>query len=985
MGNVLSCLRVYICRRPRKQTERPLKAPTRDGSQPRTNVPLNSSETTHLDPVTSKDKQTQNIPVETSPSMGSAQHGVPADQMITDVVLPAEQTAHRLEESSDIPGNRIQLEGEIRSPPDESMNNWLRNTWHKVVKEAPPSPPDDPSSLRKVVDSKWQFAKPELISVAQAAGEVVKFSLKQVKTFGSGLPGVGAVEAVLDLWELAKKSVDNREEVGEVSNYLKDICNVSGGVLSIDKPEVNDISVLDNDAVLGINERLKELVEKLKTHRERNRDFVGHIRGFANAQPDEEELKAIWEGINRALALYQLRLIDRIHLAVLETNDILHLNHLDKTRTVLAGFDSLHTTSKKKRCLEGTRTYIREVIGDWVFGEGCEQIFWLHGMAGVGKSSISMSIAAWANELGILGGSFFFDNAVPELNRPACVFSTLARQLGDFDNNFKFKLCATLAEDEDIGSKGISEQCDKLFRGPLDDCDRKAPIVIVLDALDECEPSRDPNPEREGETINAVLSALCSAETRVRIFITSRPDRCIYNTISLSDGRVRDNDIEELDTQSDIRTFLHFRLGHLVGAVPEDEEEYLVSSCGTFFEYAATAIRFIQGRPGTPKERLTKLLAPGVSNAHAGLHSAYKNLNDLYLRVLSIDVAFPDYDKDALFHVKTVLATMATSQTPLSINELSSILDYTVLSIREFMDALCSVIIVPAIDSDKPRFFHASFADFITDDKRCTNKTFFVDVAAHHLFMAERCLEIMTTEFTDPKINITWGGIVSDSLRYACTYWPFHASRAKKDLNLEENFKRISRAEDRMMFQKWIFVVGLYTAEQTTSNTQFSLSIPAAEYLDYLLPGRQVNQQVKDLIVTSISNPENFPSMAWSHQKYICTTSQGNQVIVHKVCKSLIAVEDNEVDLMAVKEICVWAALDHVSVLSFQGAFFQYPFGFLWPVPHMKNGLLSDFMKKLPKGGESSRVMLAWLAYGLDHLHTKGIVYGDLNSVGPIV
>ncbi len=90
-----------------------------------------------------------------------------------------------------------------------------------------------------------------------------------------------------------------------------------------------------------------------------------------------------------------------------------------------ARFDSLLAEQMHKEpCSVGTREGVLADIKDWVMSmdDKREQIFWLNGLAGTGKSTIATTIASWAREKKILGGSFFFARDVEKLNSPVLVF-----------------------------------------------------------------------------------------------------------------------------------------------------------------------------------------------------------------------------------------------------------------------------------------------------------------------------------------------------------------------------------------------------------------------------------------------------------------------------------------------------------------------------------------------------------------------------------
>src|SRR4051812_24634096 len=62
----------------------------------------------------------------------------------------------------------------------------------------------------------------------------------------------------------------------------------------------------------------------------------------------------------------------------------------------------------ESECLPGTRTGLLDHIAKWVGDPQGKCIFWLNGMAGTGKSTISRTVARSLIVKGQLGASFFF-------------------------------------------------------------------------------------------------------------------------------------------------------------------------------------------------------------------------------------------------------------------------------------------------------------------------------------------------------------------------------------------------------------------------------------------------------------------------------------------------------------------------------------------------------------------------------------------------
>ncbi|KLO06766.1 hypothetical protein SCHPADRAFT_860990, partial [Schizopora paradoxa] len=273
-------------------------------------------------------------------------------------------------------------------------------------------------------------------------------------------------------------------------------------------------------------------------------------------------------------------------------------------RAEAAGYDSLRTEQNRVvSCSEGTRMEVLQKIQEWASrdDESGEQIFWLSGLAGIGKSTIAMSVAKWASSNNILGASFFFARDVAELSDAASVFTTLAWQLAQHDSQYKRALYEKLRCDSDITSKTLATQFQGLVESPLSGLDRKRPIVVVLDALDECSSETDVK-----ELLRIFLGMRTSKGVRLRILITSRPEPHIRFMFSTSMGTSLSkfvlHDIDDNLAREDIRTFFVAEFAKFPSRdlprlpadwPPPEEFDKLLDGCGKFFAYAATAVRFI--------------------------------------------------------------------------------------------------------------------------------------------------------------------------------------------------------------------------------------------------------------------------------------------------------------------------------------------------------------------------------------------------------
>jgi len=90
--------------------------------------------------------------------------------------------------------------------------------------------------------------------------------------------------------------------------------------------------------------------------------------------------------------------------------------------------------------------------------------------------------------------------------------------------DLKHHICKAVAENHRIGTKGLSEQWRKLIFGPLSELKNTStqspPIILVVDALDECE-HKD-----HRDDVQVILRLLAEANDlptiRLKVFLTSR-------------------------------------------------------------------------------------------------------------------------------------------------------------------------------------------------------------------------------------------------------------------------------------------------------------------------------------------------------------------------------------------------------------------------------------------------------------------------------
>jgi NACHT domain len=468
-------------------------------------------------------------------------------------------------------------------------------------------------------------------------------------------------------------------------------------------------------------------------------------------------------------------------------------------RALYAAHNSLREDAPST-CLEGTRVAILKEILAWSESKNGEKppVYWLSGLAGIGKSTIAKTVAERAQEKAMLGASFFFSRSDRPLRDPGLGIPTLAFQLAQSDSVFKEVIVAALRQDPTVGQKTLLSQLEVLILTPLLNVNpHRRPILMILDALDEWE-------EKGAANILRLVFAHLIRIPFLRILITSRPQphlSSVFNKVPNLAKTVL-HDIEASVVQQDIRLYISTELAKIPGeldlAMPADwvtegERDSLVEKSGKLFVYAATAIRFIgDDRVQDPRGNL-KLILNTQSLRQAGW-TPYSQLDDLYTGVLRNSLSVYD-DPEILERFQIVVGSIVLLRELLSLHSLAKFVRYERYVVEASLRHLHSVIVPPSDIHEAPRIYHPSFLEFITDASRCPMSEFvIVAVLEQELRHAIRCFELMAAHLkrdvagiSDPSLlNREVDGFrrkvreaLSPETQYACRYWASHLSHVE--------------------------------------------------------------------------------------------------------------------------------------------------------------------------------------------------------------
>ncbi|GKZ18513.1 hypothetical protein AbraIFM66951_003393 [Aspergillus brasiliensis] len=414
-----------------------------------------------------------------------------------------------------------------------------------------------------------------------------------------------------------------------------------------------------------------------------------------------------------------------------------------------ASFDS-YAGQHEPVCLPGTRIGILERIEDWEYDESARSIFYLRGMAGTGKSTISRTVAKQFKEKRVLGASFFFKSDAGDRGHARRLFSTIARQLMTNLPQLAPIIAKAVQENPDISTKSLRDQFEKLLLLPLIELEgtRKdtTTIVIVIDALDECESDKDV------QLIVRLLSQLRdSGVVRPRIFLSSRPELPIRQAFSYIDvDKYHEFSLQEVPArtiENDISLFLRHRIAEIRNANklpfnwPLDQDFHkLVTLCVPSFAFAAAFCTTLEDPQWDPEEVLSEFLqTPSIG----------PKLDDIYLPILNrmIHGQTKSQQERLLREFKEIFGSSLVLQRPLSVESLSRLTGLPEKLMKRRLNLLHSIIDVPDDDILPVEPLHWSLQACLLSPGLREMTPFWIDEKEMHNKLTIQCLKLMQCTF----------------------------------------------------------------------------------------------------------------------------------------------------------------------------------------------------------------------------------------------
>ncbi|KAI9770023.1 MAG: hypothetical protein M1840_003735 [Geoglossum simile] len=406
-------------------------------------------------------------------------------------------------------------------------------------------------------------------------------------------------------------------------------------------------------------------------------------------------------------------------------------------------------------CMPNTRVKVLQQIRTWVDGDDERYVFWLSGWAGTGKSTIARTIAREYYNKGCFIASFFFSR-------------------GGGDTTLK-----------DQWNELVLKPLSKLEAGSFQN-----PLLIVIDALDECEKESD-----VGQVLHLLSDFRHLEGPHCRVFITSRPDIPVRHGFSIVPDQDHQDfvlhDISRSTVDDDIFTYLQHTLTYIQRKYylqenwpGEEALRHLVQKAAGLFIWAATASRFIDdGGTHLCSDRLSDILKGDSSDIEPE-----EELNNIYTKVLdnSIGARLKQREKIKAYKMsREALGSIVTLFSPLPAHSIARMLRMPEHNIGATLGGLHSILDIPKDPNQPVRLHHPSLRDFLLSPQRCRDPHFWVDEKNAHEASANHCIQLMSQKLNkkdlcglgDPGTKVA--EVPSDKiqyylppeLQYACKHW----------------------------------------------------------------------------------------------------------------------------------------------------------------------------------------------------------------------
>ncbi|KIO18379.1 hypothetical protein M407DRAFT_31956 [Tulasnella calospora MUT 4182] len=666
--------------------------------------------------------------------------------------------------------------------------------------------------------------------ISEEALKIARRTLKSVEIGSGAIPVVGsyvgaAAKVGLAFVEMLQTMDRNDSMAVDLGDHTSRLTKILGSFK--EKSSMDEQNLADQ-----INNLHRELVRVKEKVEEGN--SLGKFRKAFSARDQAEKLREYQGTVQTAREEMQLLVSLGSRNMIIELENI----ELRKERRRLlkclgdGQYGARGNTIENIICFPGTRMEILKRIDVWIRDTSLPNpVLWISGMAGQGKSTIASTVVHnWKCRASC--AIFHFRRGQSTVNsRVICV---VARQLGSsLVSEVKDAILESVRENEDIAGPGrrLDEQFETLLVAPFAKLECQThPILIVVDALDECD-----NPNDAVDLVRLIHKYSSSFPKNVKFLLTCRPEATILRNLQSKQWYKEDLDSAP-DVDNDLARFIqhsctHIRHDHDLSAdwPSAGDVEQLVQMSQGLFQWARTATTYLG--EGSPVDRLRVLLERPAM---------WSGLDDLYHQILSkafIAVRLDRVRRDLLHHV---VGTVALAPYPLSLEVIASLYsrhpmfngmnqeDIIQFLRKDILADLNSLLFIPPSPTEPMRLMHTSIRDLLVSADRCEQQPYYINLIRHHQRVTSACFEIMLghlkeniCNLSDPskpisEVHDITEREVSTAVRYCCLAWSIHLTEGITWSNNGENGASIELGDFEIFSKEkilcWVEVMSLVGA-----------------------------------------------------------------------------------------------------------------------------------------------------------------------------
>jgi len=502
------------------------------------------------------------------------------------------------------------------------------------------------------------------------------------------------------------------------------------------------------------------------------------VGGSANPEKIEEmdkELTKVIEDFNHAVDVEALRLAKKNgkHILSLPGDHPFSMARVEqeflltRLKRVETGYDL------KLCCMEGTRETLLNQIMAWAANESeTGNLYWIHGLPGIGKTSLAHSICEKLHNKRRLVGAFFCQRDDANMSELRNILPTLISKLAEIFPPFRSIVADHLRNDPNLTSKSMK---DSLFLDFICDLPRhpKQALVFVIDALDEC------GDDQDRPVLLKVLSEAVAHAPWLKIIVTSRPEDEIqhfFQCLPRSSYSPYDLSMDQ-DAKADLHTFARsqFDLVAKVWRLPtpwpgQPLFDRVISRANGLFIFIKTLVLALR-----QCENLEETLKAALQDF--GL----KPLYNLYSSILTTRRV----PNNAEFRQMIGVLLTATPYRTLNEDSIAELAGVMPNLVKKWVDDLSSLLHRDEAANGGIRVRHLSISEFFVSD-HCAYK---VNIEDANTQLGSACLKTMMEQLRFNICNLDDSRLanadindlpsrikehVSDALQYSSLYWSNH-------------------------------------------------------------------------------------------------------------------------------------------------------------------------------------------------------------------